>query len=461
MSDMDETFDSLYSKLKNSRDPGGRKTAWRSLVDLHAEDRLSHSQLEQCRELLLSEDDLHVRTTGIIYLDKVLHAYGAHGHDHSLQHWLFTPFRQAHGGSFTDSGSAVVITFCDNQYSRDVQALVEVARHLPTDRYPQTNFKLVSIESPDYADTGIDRADAVCLIGRPSLFKDCAIVRNFPADLRFSIKPPPEPDRVSGLAGQENAPFWCVNQERPNAGPYSYKSTQTERKRHDHGLVQRFGIRVGGRDVTVVVLAGGTSLGTLAAARWISQFGWGEKRRNEFARIAGLEANDRSMRFEAVLSVSSDHYDPARPWKPENIEAQCVFLNKSRNVLRVPKKLSLATETGTLASADDVRYLLFDDDEVELGEMDRAAAVAVCTKYLLDGRAVMPIAELKQEERLWPNRTCPAQGKGVNFFRDHLQRRSFNGIVEVAEHEVRLLVGTCAVGVTKARARGNSATAGG
>lgn len=435
-------FDALYKELR-SVSAATRKKSWR-LLPLELARPLSPSEITMLQALLLEETDLDVRTTGSVCLDQKLHmAVPGPAPDESFHDWLFHSFRHAPAESKSAAKRSVVVTVCDDEYVRDVHALVEVARRLPFDRYPQTEFQHVALHSPEWADVGLNRADAICFIGRPSMFRDCSIIDQFPADLRFSIEPP-SPD--------EAETFFRVCQNRPKAGRLMYPTTQDATRRRDHAIVQRFLIRkVGGRDLTVVIIAGGTSLGTLGAARWVTSFEWNTERKNEYAHVAGLETPERSTRIEAFLTVSAKVHDPARPWKPE-IEEERLYLHKSRNLLKIPTRISMATDSGDLHNADDVRYLLFDEDEVEFSSVDNAAVLAVCVKYCLDKRPEMSIKELVTDKRLWPKGNCHVKGdaNAAAFFREHLQRRSFNGMIEVAAASLRLKLGGCKIEVIRA-----------
>jgi hypothetical protein len=433
-----------YSGLRN-KDALARKVSWKRLREEYGDHPFSPREVNELRLLLLDEPDPDVRTTGIICLDQMLHS-PTPAPEEGFHDWLFHSFRQTRGEGKQATKHSLVVTVCDDAYVRDVQALVEVARRLPSDRYSQTVFRHVALQSPDWADVGLNRAEAICFIGRPSMFKDCRIIDHFPSDLRFSIEPP-DVDEPEG--------FFRVSQNRPKAGRLMYPTTEDSLRRHDHAIVQRFVIRMGGRDVTVVVIAGGSSVGTLGAAQWASAFEWGAARRNEFARVAGLDAIDSSTRIEAFLTVSARVHKPARPWRPE-IEERGLFLHKSRNLLKVPARISVATDSGSVQNANDVRYLLFDDDEMEFGTVDYAAAVAVCVKYCIDEQPEMSIKDLVSDQRLWPKGICPVKGGACTFFRDHLQRRSFNGIIEVGASSLQLKLDNCKIAVIPAQSSASS-----
>ena len=158
-------FLALKAEL-TSGDAASRKEVWRSLPRGHAEHPFFSGELSKLRVLLYKEADLDVRTTGAICLEEMLHMPGA-PQGESFHDWLFHSFRHTHAESKAALKRSLVLTVCDNEYVRDVHALVEVARHLPTDRYPQTVFRHVALHSPDWADVGLNHAGAICFIGRP------------------------------------------------------------------------------------------------------------------------------------------------------------------------------------------------------------------------------------------------------------------------------------------------------
>lgn len=399
-----------------------RKDNWKQLPEFHVKQPFSRAQIMELQKALAKESDLDVRTIGIIALDQILHMPVPE--PESFFNWLFHSFR-SRGGA--DTGPSLVLTVRDDENFRDVQALVEVARHLDAERYAQTEFRDVSQQSPDWADIRWDTINSNCFIGRPSMFRGCPIVSRFPADLRFSIEPP-DSEAPGG--------FHRVCQKREKAGKLIYPTTQDESYRHDHAIVQRFVISHLGAKKTIIVIAGGSSLGTVGAAQWLTSKYMCDAERKSLARVAGLEL-DGTTRVEVLLSVSATKEKPARPWRPI-VDDAALFLNSSRNLLREPSRIAVATETGHLESAKDVKYLLFDDDELKLSEADYAAAVAVCVKYWLDHRSSMPIAEFQTDKRLWLDEKWPVGRDLVAFFRDHLQRHSFNGILEVAADSLNL-----------------------
>jgi hypothetical protein len=447
---VDLDFTRLCKHLQ-ANDAETKKKYWRSLPARHEVQRFTREEIRTLEDLVLAEKDQDLRAYAILSLSAVYALGGIAAGEkptekssEKLSDWLFEPFSHVRKDARAGTQSSLVLSVCDNQYIRDVQAQVEIARLLPSDRYPQTKFRHVPHEHPDWGDAGLDQAQGVCFIGRPLMFRNCRIIEQFPADLRFSIVSPPETgeraDRSHVLPETgERTDFFCVTQNRPKAGPLRYNTVEQGANRHDYAIVQRFTIRFGGRDVVVLVIAGASGLGTIGAARWIASFDWTRKSREGFARKAGLETLDRSTRFEALLEVSGLVHKPARPWSPTPV-VKSLFLHRSRNLLKAPSRVALATDSGLLTHAGEVRYLLFDDDEMDFSPKDNAAVVAVCAKCFLESRTEIPIEELISDARAWPdNNYRPTRDKAASFFRDHLQRHGLN--ITVSADSVKLPAG--------------------
>jgi hypothetical protein len=415
---IDLDFTRLWKRLQAS-DAETKKKNWRSLPARHEVQRFSQEEIWTLQDLAVAEKDQELARYATFSIAAVYAIGGVAGGEkqtekpaETLADWLFEPFREdARAGNHL----SLVLSVCHEHYLRDVQAQVEIARLLPLGQYRHTEFRHVPEKHPDWS--GLGQAPGVCFIGRPLMFQNCKLLEHFPKDLRFSIVPP-----ESG----KKEDFHCVAQNRPNAGPFRYNTVEEEgAHRHDYAIIQRFTIKFGGRDVVVLVIAGGSSLGTLGAARWISSYGWSRATRDRFARIAGLGTLDRGTRFEALIEVTARVHKPARPWDPKFLE-KSLFLNKSRNLLKAPSRVTLGIEKEHLTHVEQVRYLLFDDDEMDFSPKDNAAVVALCMKCFLESRREIPIEDLVSDARVWSIRDCPDRDKAVTFLRDHLQRHSLN-----------------------------------
>jgi hypothetical protein len=56
-----------------------------------------------------------------------------------------------------------------------------------------------------------------------------------------------------------------------------------------------------------------------------------------------------------------------------------------------------------------------------------------------------------EDARLWRGGIWPGTGVRVNFFREHLQKRSFNGIIEVGKESLLLKLDHCKIELIRAR----------
>lgn len=408
-----------------------RRRAWLELPERHNQQRFTKSEFDVLSHMIPRETDMDCRTVGILSLLTILHSPGGRlVQNEKLSEWLFAPFLPARGHS-------LVLSVSEKRDFRDVQALIEIARTLPTHRYARTRFHHVQSESADWSGTDLDHAHGICFIGRPGMFEGCGIMGQFPK-LRFSI------ERAGGSR------FFGVTQARAHEGSIAYPIKDVDtgggvRRRYDHAIVQRFVVRHNSREAVVVVIAGGSSLGTLGAARWITETKWTEEQQADYIRIAAVEKLDTATAtFEALLEVSAIVHDPPRPWMVENIIEKKLFLNKSRNLNAEGMSISLATESEHPVRADEVRYVLFDDDEMDFSEKDRAALIAFCLKYIQAPLERVALKDLTEDPRLWPNGVCSIEKDrpAKHFFRDHLQKRSLSGCIEVTDDSITLTRGT-------------------
>src|ERR1035438_9106944 len=153
-------FEALCDALRTAPQ-AVRSQLWRTLPHVSQQRRLSSGELDMLRDLLLDERELEIRTAGALLLDRVIHAQRAQPKPESFHDWLFSSFRPPFAATAGASPApSLVLTVCDAEYIRDVQAQVEIARHLPADRYPHTHFRHVPLQSPNWSDIELDRASA-------------------------------------------------------------------------------------------------------------------------------------------------------------------------------------------------------------------------------------------------------------------------------------------------------------
>lgn len=429
-----------------SADAGVRKDAWRTLFDKHKEFAISHEDIQFLRHRLKNEENLDIRTYGMLCLEQSIEWTQSHSQEtlreETLQDWLFKPFLppplSAAGGHEANSA---VLAVCDQQHIRDVHPLVMLARFLPADRYHTTDFHQVSLHNPRWEAVGLDKLGAVCFVGRPSMFRNCKLVDALPNDLRFTL--PKEDDLWRGkeLSGESIDSYHHVRQNRPNAGPFLYRAVKEgeENQRTDYALVQRFRIDYGGRQITVLILAGGTSLGTVGAAEWVTNRRLDNRTCRDVALAAGVGIDD-SVRMEVLLEVTAEVHKPAQPWRPHCL-AKKMFFNGSPNLLR-PGPQTITLGMGN-ENPPTVRYILFDEDEVRLTGDEYVALVALCLKCWREEKKEVHIADLLRDSHVWPNGKgrfeSLSENDAVGFFRDHLKKYRLRGSLYVGSKPMPLL----------------------
>jgi hypothetical protein len=154
---------------------------------------------------------------------------------------------------------------------RDEDALIQLGRFLPTKTFPHVDFQAIWMSDPDLeAVLGAVPYDSVVLIGRPNLYGPVANERWKKPDARYTHPDTPRPDLEPG----ELCPEWhrvFENLWGQPATPFVTCDTKLDNHttlRTDYAIVQRYSRNDGYRWVTVLVIAGSTSLGTLGAVMW-------------------------------------------------------------------------------------------------------------------------------------------------------------------------------------------------
>ncbi len=175
-----------------------------------------------------------------------------------LPHWLWEPFHQP---------SAVLAVTATNYRRRDEAALLWLGRRLSFAEYPETEFPHIALENPDLARVLFSqRYQAFCIVGRLGLFGQKALERLGIDDLHFGFDVPRRP---KGLPpGELDAKYHCVFERVGSCKRKSHRTTEESGVRTDFAVVQRYQVELGTQHVVVVIVAGASSLGTAAGARW-------------------------------------------------------------------------------------------------------------------------------------------------------------------------------------------------
>ena len=160
----------------------------------------------------------------------------------------------------------------------------------------------------------MDKINALCVIGRPSMFARCPILDDLKeqhANMRFTLPPDDEEWRSKPLTKPSAVAFHQVSQQPALGDPNSFFASESDGRRTDYAVVQRFNVEYGRRPATVIILAGTTSLGTVGAAEWVTNGELALKLKEVCGRLGKPLREETEM--EALLKVTADVPRPPRP----------------------------------------------------------------------------------------------------------------------------------------------------
>jgi len=297
--------------------------------------------------------------------------------------WFFGPFRCRSDEAFQESA---VIAGWDRHHIRDLQALVELARTLSHDRAPKVSFHLIPLESPRWEAVRLNDLGAICFIGRPSMFKNCPLLSEFAdkANLRFGLPQDSPRHRGKEVTPKSARAFHNIFQKRDGLDDLVFATTESPGRRTDYAIVQRFLLKHGVVNLTVTILAGATSLGTFAAARWVTSGSF----HGLIARYAqdvvrgGLDLNPE---FEALLEVTAPLPREAAPWNPEQPRIVKLFFADGVNAVKTISRITIKRRPWRV---------LLDDDDVRFSEPAYGQLLALCKQAVRSGGKEIPLASL-------------------------------------------------------------------
>ncbi len=298
-----------------------------------------------------------------------------------ISDWLFQPFRKTlHARSFRQSA---VVSVCDREYIRDVQAMLTLSRTLSKAHYPKTRFHQIALHNPAWAHVELDTLGAICFVGRPGMFQNCPLLAELSrsANPRFQLPDNSEKWRSKAVTPESSEAFHNVTEHRFGFEPRPYRAEDANHRRRDYAIVQRFRVKHGGRNITVLVLAGATSLATIGAVEWVTseEFASALTDANSAVLRHGL---NRETELEALLEVTATMPDQALPWKVETKSPLKLFLDDNPDALRDPEVMTVHLVDG------EVRDVLLDGDSVRFRGPGFQQLLAIC--------AHLPMADPKR-----------------------------------------------------------------
>jgi hypothetical protein len=309
----EEALDILLSIAWAERDPTVRNVAEMALVALAAK-----------------------RSSAALALAKTLSGEGGGDAKPTLGGWLFEPFRQT---------SAVVGVTATDYRRRDEPALTCLGRRLSFDGFPLTEFPQIALDNPDLIKRVNERRyEAICIVGRLGLYGQEAVKQLSGERLRFGFLSHHRPKNLP--KGQLDPDYHCVTERTGSGAIEHHLTSQTNSAQTDFGLVQRYTVKLGVRYIVVVVCAGASSLGTLAAAQWAADqlFRWTHPGDKQAIELPSQVADDSVL--EVLLCVTAPKTTSA--WENLQITLETLLLDGSRWTLEGRKWVSIPLKVVTL-----------------------------------------------------------------------------------------------------------------
>lgn len=178
----------------------------------------------------------------------------------ALIDWVWRPFKRR----------SAVIGVADPNSRCDEAALIALARHLSQREFPEAEVLQFRSHDPAYAEFLFTRrSESVCLVGRLGLFGEEAIGRWGNKNARFGFLTHVRPPELK--PGDVDHTYHCIYEQFADGKREHYRTRQGKGRRTDFGIVQRYPVFDGTRQVIVMICAGGSALGTLAAALWAAK----------------------------------------------------------------------------------------------------------------------------------------------------------------------------------------------
>jgi hypothetical protein len=285
----------------------------------------------------------------------------------ALDEWFWEPFRQP----------SVVVRAFDPYRPRDEDAVIELSAHLSKPVYPHVEHLRIDLENPRWGEVlHPKKVNAICVVGRPGMYG---------ADVLSTVDPPepktldfyyPVQIRPKDLQlGSIDQRFHQICRRLPGRiDDERYVSKSDGRERIDYGLVQRYAVTYNTRRVVVVICAGCSTLGTMAAVRWATNLGEGP--------IGPIDNVDTYEPCEALLSVKADETKFPANWSLKTIRLLTLTVGNREWVAenncwcqRAPCEITIARN-----ERKQPQSILFDGQKARLhtGSQPFDLLVAIC-----------------------------------------------------------------------------------
>lgn len=269
------------------------------------DDHLSPLDLQLIHDALRNETDQFVKLHGLERLFWIVHGLMFRSKNDPHESTLFNLLWHKFLGSRLDSWKSAVIGICDRAHLKDVTVLLDIRGVLSRGAAPNAEFHFIPFDQWNLP----SNFAALCFIGRDSFYACCPhAIRSALQGSQFKL--PRHEDQMARF-GAPMSPdskihfhhFWQTY------GGYRIKYMPHESRgfRIDYGVVRRFHMPFNGRRATGLYLAGPTSLGTVGAGVFATEYS------TSWPWPPNLKDPDKSD-VEILLKVVARIDPDLRPW---------------------------------------------------------------------------------------------------------------------------------------------------
>ena len=293
-----------------------RKLAWK---DLSLEPEAAHYVLSpenrrQLAELLRQEDDVavHRMAADILAGYSCAHDAGqvdaqvcppAVQDDRSLDFWVWDVFH----------GASALFRASEPAYARrDPDAVESLARRLGYKDFPELRIYPVPKGEDSWQEIVTDQGlDACVFVGRLGLFGKHAVDKLVAPEMRFRfVQYLPR----TTYPAEDDLKYYVIQEFEGHELAHEHRTSDSDERRTDYGIVQRYQVFLGTRYITVLLCAGLSSLGTVGAARWVSRDLGVSPDPERNALVMQPDVVKPSSRMEALVRTISVPSSPI--WRP-------------------------------------------------------------------------------------------------------------------------------------------------
>jgi hypothetical protein len=411
---MDKRIDQMFAKLTSDNREKHRE-AWRQIHDHSAAFRasLNDHQLSYLRDLFDAESDGRTYRTALKALLALAMAPAGVPVGSAIQgklsapqdrvstenvkllgDWLWEPFRQP---------SVILGVTATDYRRRDEGALLWLGRRLSFTGYPQTEFPQVSVDNPDLDHLLFEhRYKALCLVGRLGLFGQPAVQRLGTDRLQFGFDVHHRPAKLA--AGQLDDEYHRIFERVQNSRDRHYRTGEKDGIRTDYAVVQRYRVELGTCHVVVVIIAGASSLGTLAAAQWAAYDLFRPTDAMDERPIEVPPRITQNSQLEALLCARAR--TTTRAWEHPQIELRKLYVDDASWSLADREWHLPPIRIITLVRGKgEPRRILFDGKPARLepGRQMFRLMVAIAEQVLQQGGGKLNIGALAANDTIWEN----------------------------------------------------------